>query len=131
MRLALDSDPRIHLVRRYGDGEIVIGAHRIVRPCIVGPASLVLDWAARSFVELSEAKREAAELAAQLEPLLGAGAGIVLLGAGAAQPFPSARLRAAFRERGIALECMNLGAACRTYNILANEERSVIAGLFP
>lgn len=131
MRLALDSDPRVNLVRRYGDGEIVIGAQRIVRPCLVAADRLVLDWAASSFEELSEAPLEPAQLALRLEPLLLAGAGIVLLGAGALQPFPSVRLRRVFRERSIALECMTLGAACRTYNILATEERSVIAGLFP
>ncbi|MGH8144474.1 MAG: Mth938-like domain-containing protein [Steroidobacteraceae bacterium] len=131
MRLALDSDPRVNLVRRYGDGEIVIGAQRIVRACIVAPNRLMLDWTAGSFEELSEAPLEPAQLTSRLEPLLLAGAGIVLLGSGLLQPFPSARLRAAFRERNIALECMTLGAACRTYNILATEERSVIAGLFP
>jgi uncharacterized protein len=55
----------------------------------------------------------------------------VLLGEGETQPLPGADIRALFRARGIALECMNLGAACRTYNILANEARSVLAGLFP
>jgi uncharacterized protein len=131
MRLALDSDPRINLVRRYGEGEIVIGAQRIVRPCIVTRDRLVLDWTVGSFEQLIEARLEAAQLQSQLEPLLTAGAGIVLLGAGETQRFPDARLRALFRERSIALECMNLGAACRTYNILANEERAVVAGLFP
>jgi uncharacterized protein len=30
----------------------------------------------------------------------------------------------------VALEVMDLGAACRTYNILVQEERRVIAALF-
>lgn len=118
-------------MRRYGGGEIVIGAHSIVRPCIVTPTTLVLDWGVGSFAELSDSPLEESHLASLLEPLLATGANIVLLGAGETQPFPSARLRAAFRARTIALECMNLGAACRTYNILANEERAVVAGLFP
>jgi uncharacterized protein len=122
MRLVLDSDPRINLVRRYDAGVIVIGEARITRPCIVAPQQLMLDWSARSIVELSET---------QLEPLLALRADIVLLGEGETQPLPGAAIRAAFRARGIALECMNLGAACRTYNILASEARSVLAGLFP
>jgi uncharacterized protein len=131
MRLALDTDSRVNLIRSYGAGEIMIGTQRIVHPCIVAPSKLVLDWTVSSFEALSDAPLEPAQLASQLEPLLLAGTGIVLLGSGLLQPFPSTRLRAAFRERGIALECMTLGAACRTYNILATEERSVIAGLFP
>jgi uncharacterized protein len=122
MRLSLDTDPRINLVRRYDAGVIVIGEQRITRPCIVTPQRLLLDWAAASIDELSEA---------QLEPLWAPRPDIVLLGAGERQEFPRARIRAAFGTRGIALECMGLGAACRTYNILAGEARKVLAGLFP
>ncbi len=127
MRLALDSDTRIHVVRSYGGGELVIGAEHIRRPCLVSPERLVLDWAVGSFAELNDAD-PATEA---LEALLQFGAPIVLLGSGESQPLPSARLRAAFRARSLALECMNLGAACRTYNILASEQRAVVAGLFP
>lgn len=127
MRLALDSDPRIHLVRSYGAGSVVIDAQRLTAPLLVSPGRLLSAWPVGSFEALSSS----AQLDAQLAPLLEFGAGIVLLGAGERQPEPSARLRAAFRSRQIALECMNLGAACRTYNILASEQRAVVAGLFP
>ncbi|MFI4868992.1 MAG: Mth938-like domain-containing protein [Steroidobacterales bacterium] len=122
MRLLLDSDPRINLVRRYDAGVIEIGERQITRPCLVTPQQLVLDWDASSIAGLSEP---------QLEPLWALRAAIVLLGAAEYQQPPTAAIRAAFHDRGIALECMSLGAACRTYNILANEARSVIAGLFP
>ncbi|HEY7930154.1 MAG TPA: MTH938/NDUFAF3 family protein [Steroidobacteraceae bacterium] len=127
MRLALDSDPRIHLVRSYGDGGVVIDAQRLTHPLLVSPQQLLTDWAVPSF----QALNDSAQLEAQLAPLLQFGATIVLLGAGQTQPQSSARLRAAFRTRQIALECMTLGAACRTYNVLASEQRSVVAGLFP
>lgn len=122
MRLVLDSDPRMHLVRSYGGGEIVIAGQRIARPLIITPQRLILDWSATALTELTEA---------QLQALFELGAGIVLLGAGETQMFASPAIRASFRARNIALECMTLGAACRTYNILANEERPVAAGLFP
>lgn len=122
MRLALDSDPRILLVRSYGGGEVIVGEQRIARPLIITPQRLILDWSATAFSALAEP---------QLEALFALGAGIVLLGAGETQEFANAAVRASFRARGIALECMTLGAACRTYNILASEERRVAAGLFP
>jgi uncharacterized protein len=122
MRLSLDSDPRINLVRRYDAGVIVIGEQRITRACIVTPQELLLDWSASSISELSES---------DLEPLLARRTDIVLLGAGDGQQLPDSKVRALFRARGTALECMGLGAACRTYNILASEARSVLAGLFP
>jgi uncharacterized protein len=122
MRLTLDSDPHINLVRSYDAGVIVIGEQRITRPCIVSPQRLLVDWTASAIADLSDA---------QLQPLWELGADIALLGAGERQEFAAARIRAAFRSRGMALECMSLGAACRTYNILASEARSVVAGLFP
>lgn len=127
MRLALDSDPRIHLVRSYAEGCVVIGEQRLTRPLLVSPQRLMIDWAVQSLQALSDSE----QLEAQLAPLLQFGASIVLLGAGQTQPQSSARLRAAFRSRQIALECMTLGAACRTYNVLASEQRTVVAGLFP
>lgn len=129
MRLALDSDPRIHLVRSYGEGSVVIDEQRLTRPVLVSPERLLTDWAVESFEALSQCTQS--ELETQLAPLLQFGAGIVLLGAGQTQPHGSAQLRAAFRARQIALECMTLGAACRTYNVLASEQRTVVAGLFP
>ena len=122
MRLALDSDSRIHLVRRYGGGQILIGEQVITRPCIVSPQRLLLDWEAESFAGLSER---------QLEPLFSFGAEIILVGSGETQPYPSAEVRALLRTRAVALEYMSLGAACRTYNILASEQRVVVAALFP
>jgi len=122
MRLSLDSDPRINLVRSYDAGLILIGEQRITRPCIVTPRQLLLDWNVSAIDQLSDA---------QLEPLWALKADIALLGAGERQGFAPAAMRAAFRSRGMALECMSLGAACRTYNILASEARSVVAGLFP
>ena len=34
-----------------------------------------------------------------------------------------------FRRRGVGLEVMDTGAACRTYNVLVYEERAVAAAL--
>jgi uncharacterized protein len=122
MRLVLDSDPRIHLVRSYDEGTIVVGEQRLTRPFIIFPDRLLLDWSATSILAID---------ADQAAALCAPGTEIVLLGAGAGTVLPPASLRGVFHARGIALECMNLGAACRTYNILANEGRPVAAGLFP
>lgn len=56
---------------------------------------------------------------------------VVLVGCGArmgAIPFP---LRQALKERGLAVEFMDTGAACRTYNVLMAEGRRVAAALLP
>ena len=43
---------------------------------------------------------------------------------------PAAEIRNALAARGIGLEAMQLGAACRTFNVLVQEERRVAAALF-
>ena len=40
-------------------------------------------------------------------------------------------LRAALKTRGIGVEAMDTGAACRTYNVLLAEDRLVAAALLP
>jgi len=68
--------------------------------------------------------------AVHLEPLLALSPELVLLGTGATQRFAPPEVRAVFAERGVGLEAMHLGAACRTYNVLVQEERRVAAALF-
>ena len=48
--------------------------------------------------------------------------------AGAWRRSPAA-LRAALKAHGIAVEAMDTGAACRTYNVLLAEDRRVAAAL--
>ena len=56
---------------------------------------------------------------------------ILLIGSGAAFELAPPALRQALGARSIALECMDTGAACRTYNVLMAEDRRVAAALIP
>lgn len=53
----------------------------------------------------------------------------VLLGTGKTLAWPPREVRDIAAESAIALECMDTGAAVRTYNILLNEGRAVVAAL--
>lgn len=53
----------------------------------------------------------------------------LMLGTGVAQLFPTSEIRAAFSERGIGLEVMDTGAACRAYNVLLAEQRAFAAAV--
>jgi uncharacterized protein len=54
---------------------------------------------------------------------------ILLLGTGARMLGVPASLRQELRRRGIGLEPMDTGAACRTYGVLVSEDRRVAAAL--
>ena len=54
---------------------------------------------------------------------------VVILGTGMRQRFPAPKLMKALIDARIGLEVMDLGSACRTYNILVAEHRNVAAAL--
>jgi uncharacterized protein len=59
------------------------------------------------------------------------GVRILLLGFGRSMAAVPGSLRAALRAAGIAVEPMDTGAACRTYNVLVAEGRDIAAALIP
>jgi uncharacterized protein len=120
MKLTLDADPRVNLIRSYADGEVRVGEQVIRTSCIVTAEAIDAQWAPRSVDELT---------VAHLEPIFALTPQLVLLGTGATQRFPSAAIRSAFAQRRIGLEVMDLGAACRTFNLLVQEGRRVAAAL--
>jgi len=122
MKFTLDSRTDVNLIRGYGPGEVRIGAVVQHAPCIVMADQLILDWQPRDVATLS---------LADLEPLFALKPDVVLLGTGAKQIFPGSAITQAFAAREVGLEVMDLGAACRTFNILVQEERRVAAALFP
>ena len=121
MKFTLDARTDRNLIRGYGPGEVRIGERVLRSNCLVGARALVESWGPQFSSELAVEHLAAIfDLAPEL----------VLLGTGARQRFASESIRAAFLARGVALETMDLGAACRTFNILIQEERNVVAALF-
>ena len=108
-------------MRSYSATELRIGEQRVQRSCLVTAERLITDWPPASFEELAPA---------HLEAIFALGPELVLLGTGPAQRFASAAVRAEFARRSVGLEVMQLGAACRTFNVLVQEERRVLAALF-
>ena len=58
-------------------------------------------------------------------------ADVLLLGCGPRAVLPPRALRDALRAKGLVVEPMDTGAACRTYNVLMAEDRRVAAALIP
>jgi uncharacterized protein len=109
-------------VQAYAPGRIRIAGRDYPGPLIVTPGRVLDDWAPPAPERLRPA---------DLDPLLALEPEVLLLGTGARQCLPPAATLAAARSRGIGLEVMDTGAACRTYNILLSEGRRVVAGLLP
>jgi uncharacterized protein len=54
----------------------------------------------------------------------------VIVGTGNERLLPDIEIRAALGARAIGVEIMTTPAACRTFNVLLQEERRVVAALF-
>jgi len=120
MKMHLDRTGAAHRITGYGAGYVSVNDKPLTQSFIITPETLITDWAPRCATDLDEAAMEAI---AHLSP------GIVLLGTGQRQSFPPSSLLAPMLGRGVGVEVMTTAAACRTYNILIAEGRSVAAGL--
>jgi uncharacterized protein len=121
MKFTLENNPNLNFIRAYSAEELKIGEHSIRSSCIVMADRLITHWPPAILDELQ---------VDHLEPIFELQPELVLLGTGARQRFPAAAIRAGFTARKIGLEAMDLGAACRTFNILVQEDRRVAAALF-
>jgi uncharacterized protein len=109
-----------HLILGYEPGRIVVDGRSYQNGLIVSPEHIVTGWGPESAADLAA---EHFEALIELDPQ------VVILGTGERQVFPDPRVYLAVMQRGLGVEIMNTGAACRTYNILMAEGRRVAAGL--
>lgn len=120
MKLHLTGSGNLNLFTAYGEGYVSVNGRRIEKSVIVLPERVVEDWGATSFDALA---------AAHMVTLAGLDREIVLLGTGRLLRFPRPEVLRPLVQAGIGVEVMDIHAACRTYNILASEERRVAAAL--
>ena len=119
MKLHASGPATYNTITGYGEDYVQVNNQRYQTSLIV-TADTVRDWDAADFASLSDSSFQVLE---ELKPE------IILLGTGPRQRFPHPRLTAALARARIGIEVMDLRAACRTYNILAAEERKVAAAL--
>ena len=105
------------LITAIDSSGFYIGAERITQSLVLGSHGERFDWqvtrfedlTAEHFTRLGESKPE-----------------LIIFGSGAKIQFPHPKLIAALMQARIGVETMDTAAACRTYNILAGEDRHVV-----
>ncbi len=109
------------LIQGYGDGGFRVSGRRYQGSILLLP-DRTEDWQVTTMADLT---------IKSLQPLIDVEPTIELLiiGCGAKLALAPVTLRDVFRTKGIGVETMDTGAACRTYNVLAGEERRVGAAL--
>jgi uncharacterized protein len=114
--------PDRQVVERYGASGFRVSGVIYQGPVLVFP-DRTIAWSAATASEVTWES-----LAPVIEH---GGIEILLLGLGRRTRAVPVALRTALRGASIALEPMDTGAACRTYNVLVAEDRRVAAALIP
>ncbi|MCB1532581.1 MAG: Mth938-like domain-containing protein [Alphaproteobacteria bacterium] len=113
------------VIQSYAGGRFRVSGQVYEVAVIVTPGeTLRWDKAAQSVKELTE--DDFAQMIERAEEI-----DVVLLGCGASMTFLDPKLKKALSEKGLSVDIMDTGAACRTYNVLMAEGRRVVAALFP
>jgi len=120
MKLHLTTAENNNLITAYSQSYIEVNKQRYARNLIVMPQELIVDWDVNSFSDLTKQ---------HLSKIAEFNSEVVLLGVGEKHQFLHPKIYQSLTDKGIPVECMTTGAACRTYNILMSEGRNVLAAL--
>jgi uncharacterized protein len=120
MKMRADRIEGQNAIARHGPEGVIINGVEHTESVLVPWQGSVVAWNARTFESLTA--EHFARIAAMRPEL-------VVFGSGARLRFPSPALLRPLIDSGIGIETMDTAAACRTYNVLLAEGRTVVAAL--
>ena len=120
MKFQPDTTSGVNLISRHDERRVWVGATAFDTSLVVPWQGEVLAWRAPRFEALT---------AAHFERIVALAPEVVIFGSGKRLRFPHPSLLRALIEARIGVETMDTAAACRTYNVLASEQRAVAAAL--
>jgi uncharacterized protein len=110
----------VQSISGYGPGWVGVDGEKITSSVIISSGGERIAWPASTFEELD---------ASHFATLAQVDAEVVIFGSGSRIRFPQAVWLRPLLARRVGVETMDTAAACRTYNILAYEGRSVAVAL--
>ncbi|NDU85267.1 MAG: Xcc1710-like domain-containing protein [Ferrovum sp.] len=119
MKLVHHTPDNPHHLTGHGPGFVLVNEEKFTHSLVISPTRLQRHWAP-NFASLTA--DHFTELL-QFEPEL------VIFGSGSIFRFPDPSLSHALMAQSIGMEVMDTAAACRTYAVLASEDRRVVAAL--
>jgi uncharacterized protein len=120
MHFQQDTIQDAYFIQSYTSTQLKIAEHLFTKSLIISKDTLIENWPINHFTQLEHT---------HFTSVIGLKPEILILGTGNNQHFASAIQLQTLINGHIAVECMTTAAACRTYNILVAEQRSVVAAL--
>lgn len=108
-----------YIIRSYGDDHVTVNDHTLRQSFFLSPDTLHGDWPPVSCDDLTTG---------HLDSLLELEPEVILLGTGPMLNHPGVELLGHVMQQNVGIEVMDTPAACRSYNVLLNEDRKVVAG---
>lgn len=122
MKIELDNDISLsNKIISYSDDSFQLKDKLITSNLVISNDRLIENWTIDSYCNLATQ---------HLDEFISWQPEIILIGTGTVPSFPNPDLIAYVTSRSIGLEIMDTGAACRSYNLIINEGRNVVAILF-
>ena len=120
MKLHSDPQSSLNTITGYGIGYIEVNSKVYPHALIVQPEGEISPWPVSAFADLSSDN---------LASLCVFKPELIIIGTGKKQQFLKLELIKPLIQAKIGFEMMDSQAACRTYNILMNEGRQVLAAI--
>ena len=120
MKFQPDTLDGVNVITRFEAGRLWVGSTPFEHSLLVPWVGDVLPWGAAALADLQ---------AGHFERIVALKPEVVIFGSGPRLRFVSPALMQALTAQRVGVETMDTGAACRTYNVLASEGRSVVAAL--
>ena len=120
MQLTEEKSTALYTIRAYEPNQITINDELYTNNLIVSTHAIFTNWRPEEANDLQPA---------DFDLILEAKPEVVLIGTGQIQVFPETVCLKPLIDANIGYEIMNTLAACRTFNLLANEQREVVAAL--
>jgi len=119
MHIHLEKNPQ-NAIQSYSDDRVLINQMTYQDNLIVSRDLLISPWNGPTEHSLS---------LVDLEPILDLKPELIIIGHHAMSFKLTPPVRARLLDLKIGIECMNLGAACRTFNVLLSEDRNVVLAI--
>lgn len=122
MKIELDSENfTSNKIISYSDDSFSLKDKVIKSNLLISKDHLIEDWSVKSYQDLA---------LQHMDQIIEWQPEVILVGAGNESGFQNYELLSYITSKNIGLEIMNMGAACRSYNLLIDEGRNVVACLF-
>lgn len=119
MQINLESSEK-HTITSYDDTQIIVNKTIYNNSLMISRQSIISPWPVHSVLDLND---DFFKAILDLQPE------VIIIGHH--QPsvqIPIILVQSLAKQR-IGIECMSIGSACRTFNVLLGEQRAVVAGL--